>query len=154
MEVISLEDHSFFPLSRGKNDILPTREEIATRFASAIEQRSSEEIIRHHALVGPHADKPAFSLDGKDAGTYASQGQQRSLAICFKLAELSLLEERMNQRPILLLDDVMSELDADRRSTLIEYVDEVAQTFITTTNLDYFTQNTLSTARIITLPAT
>jgi DNA replication and repair protein RecF len=119
---------------------------------SAIERRSMEESARKTSLVGPHRDKPAFTLNGRSALDFASQGQQRSIAIAYKLSELQLIEQITHSKPILLLDDVMSELDATRRATLAQYVNEAAQTFITTTNLDYFTPELLERAQVIKLP--
>ena len=117
-----------------------------------LEQRVDEECARKTSLVGPHRDKPAFYLNGRPAADFASQGQQRSISIAYKLSELQFIEQTTHVKPILLLDDVMSELDATRRDTLTRYVREAAQTFITTTNLDYFTPEFLNQAHIIKLP--
>lgn len=119
---------------------------------AALSARAAEESARKMSLVGPHRDKPAFLLNGRPAADFASQGQQRSIAIAYKLAELQLVERITNVKPILLLDDVMSELDASRRATLTNYVHETAQTFITTTNLEYFTPEFLESAQIVELP--
>jgi DNA replication and repair protein RecF len=131
---------------------LPDREELQQCIARALQGAAEEERIRKRSLVGPHRDTLDFLLNDHDAGEYASQGQQRSLAIAFKLTELALIEERRRQRPVLLLDDVMSEIDAARRSLLTEYLQGASQTFITTTNLGYFTPEILSSARIVQLP--
>ena len=128
------------------------RDQVESLLAAAIEQRAQEETARRMSLVGPHRDKPAFYLNGRPAADFASQGQQRSMAIAYKLAEMQLIEDTTHVKPILLLDDVMSELDATRRATLTRYVHEAAQTFITTTNLDYFTPELLETAQVIHLP--
>lgn len=128
------------------------REAVEEALYQAIQQRVDEECIRKMSLVGPHRDKPAFTLNGRSALDFASQGQQRSIAIAYKLAELQLIEQITHSKPILLLDDVMSELDAARRDTLSHYVNETAQTFITTTNLDYFTPEFLVDAQVVTLP--
>ena len=119
---------------------------------NAIERRAEEERVRKTSLVGPHRDKPIFTLNGRLASDFASQGQQRSIAIAYKLSEMQLIEQISHSKPILLLDDVMSELDASRRATLAQYVHAAAQTFITTTNLDYFTPDFLETAHIVPLP--
>ena len=130
------------------------REGVETLLYEAISLRADEEIARKTSLVGPHRDKPAFFLNGRPAADFASQGQQRSIAIAYKLSELQLVERLVHVKPILLLDDVMSELDATRRATLAQYVHEAAQTFITTTNLEYFTPEFLQEAQIIKLPLT
>ena len=127
------------------------REAVEEALYQAIEQRCAEECVRKTSLVGPHRDKPAFTLNGRDAADFASQGQQRSIAIAYKLSELQLIERITHSKPILLLDDVMSELDASRRATLARYVNEAAQTFITTTNLDYFTPEFLENTQVIPL---
>jgi DNA replication and repair protein RecF len=93
-------------------------------------------------------------LNGHLAHDFASQGQQRSLVIAYKLAELRVLEELVHQKPILLLDDVMSELDAVRRETLTHHLTQAAQAFVTTTNLEYFTPSLLDEAQIVSLPTT
>lgn len=133
-------------------DGIPERAAIEEAFLRQLEQRAEDERIRKTSLVGPHRDKPTFLLNGKPAGEFASQGQQRSLVIAFKMAELQLLEEMTHQKPLLLLDDVMSELDAARRATLTSYVHQSTQTFITTTNLDYFTPEFLAQADTVSLP--
>jgi len=128
------------------------RELVEEHLYKAICLRTNEEIARKTSLVGPHRDKPAFFLNGHPAADFASQGQQRSIAIAYKLSELQLIERLVHVKPILLLDDVMSELDATRRSTLAQYVHEAAQTFITTTNLDYFTPEFLEQCQVVKLP--
>lgn len=64
---------------------------------------------------GPHSDEIVFTLDGENASIYGSQGQQRSIVLSYKLAEAAVIEEIIDQKPVLLLDDVMSELDGRRR---------------------------------------
>ena len=117
-----------------------------------ISRRALEEQARHTSVIGPHRDKPAFFLNGRPAADFASQGQQRSIAIAYKLSELQLVEDMTHEKPILLLDDVMSELDASRRATLTKYVHEAAQTFVTTTNLEYFTPELLDRAQVFHVP--
>lgn len=79
------------------------------RFMSA--RRKSGGAAR--AVVGPHSDEIVFTLDGENASIYGSQGQQRSIVLSYKLAEAAVIEEIIDQKPVLLLDDVMSELDGD-----------------------------------------
>lgn len=131
---------------------LDNRDAVEQAMHEALARRGEEEAARRMSLVGPHRDKPAFSLNGRAAADFASQGQQRSIAIAYKLSELQLVEQMTHVRPILLLDDVMSELDATRRATLTRYVHEAAQTFITTTNLDYFTPELREAAQIVQVP--
>lgn len=128
-----------------------TVDEARARLAAAMEAGSAREAERGRALWGPHADAVAFFVDGKNAALFASQGQQRSLVLAFKLAEVALVREMTGQQPVLLLDDVMSELDAARRDALMEFIEGDIQTFVTTTNLGYFSESLLSRARVVRL---
>jgi DNA replication and repair protein RecF len=82
--------------------------------------------------VGAHRDDILLLLNGKDARSYASQGQQRTLALSLKIAELKIFEAALNEKPILLLDDVFSELDKSRQNRLIKLISGW-QTIITAT---------------------
>ncbi len=128
------------------------REKAREALSDALLQRREEEIARHSALVGSHFDEIHFMLDGFAASVYASQGQQRSIVLAYKLAEAAVIEDILEQKPILLLDDVMSELDANRREALIDYISNDVQTFITTANLAYFDDKMRAAANIINLP--
>lgn len=130
----------------------PDRGVLQHEFSLALDEMLEEERRRKQSLVGPHRDTLDFLLDDHEAGRFASQGQQRSLAIAFKLTEFRMIEKKRHQRPLLLLDDVMSEIDATRREMLTKQLQDAAQTFITTTNLEYFTPELLSSARVIHLP--
>ena len=120
------------------------RDEAREALADALARRGGEERVRKRALVGPHAD-------GKNAALFGSQGQQRSVVLAFKLAEATLIQDILRQKPVLLLDDVMSELDAARRRALVAFISGDIQTFITTTNLAYFDDDLLGGARIVEL---
>ena len=129
-----------------------TREEARESLRSVLAARLSDERARHRALVGPHADNIEFLIDGAPAGIYGSQGQQRSCVLAFKMAEVAVIESVLRQKPVLLLDDVMSELDEDRRNSLANFLTNDVQTFITTTNLSYFSSDVLSSAQVVSLP--
>ncbi len=120
-------------------------------FESYLKSHKTAERVHHRALVGPHVDSVSFLLDGHDASAFASQGQQRSLVLAYKLAESVVVREITGQQPILLLDDVMSELDEQRRSYFMEFIEDDIQTFITTTNLSYFTKEVLCRGDVIHL---
>lgn len=126
-------------------------EEARDCLTQAMERGAAKEAERGRALWGPHADAVAFFVDGKNAALFASQGQQRSLVLAFKLAEVALVREMTGQQPVLLLDDVMSELDAVRRDALVEFIEGDIQTFITTTNLGYFSPRLLERANVVRL---
>jgi DNA replication and repair protein RecF len=87
-------------------------------------------------LVGPHRDDFAFVLEGRDLAAFASRGQQRTAILALKLAELDLLTDRDGRPPLLLLDDVFSELDPSRRAHLVRRIAALPQAFVTTTTLD------------------
>ena len=127
------------------------KEQVRSVLHDAVNASSQRELAARHALIGPHKDSILFSIDGREAGTFGSQGQQRSLVLAWKLAEVRLVQEMLDTKPILLLDDVMSELDELRRQELTRYVLSSTQTFITTTNLSYFTQDMLDYAHIVHL---
>jgi DNA replication and repair protein RecF len=123
--------------------------EIAESLRAELERRHSEEIARGMSLVGPHRDDIVFTVEGHDARTFASQGQQRTIALAWKWAEVAVVREVVGKAPILLLDDVMSELDSTRRAALTELMQQDIQTFITTTNTGYFDPALLRSALII-----
>lgn len=127
------------------------RDEARALLSRALQKRLPDEIARRRALIGPHADKIEFFIDGSNAGVFGSQGQQRSVVLAFKLAEASLIQDILGRKPVLLLDDVMSELDSARRRALVSFVAGEIQTFITTTNLSYFDEDLLARARVVRL---
>lgn len=87
-------------------------------------------------LVGPHRDDIAFVSGGRDLAGFASRGQQRTAILAFKLAQLEHLRSELGQSPLLLLDDVFSELDPQRRAHLVRRIGELPQAFVTTTTTD------------------
>jgi DNA replication and repair protein RecF len=95
-----------------------------------------EDILRGSTQNGPHRDDLEFILQGEAMKPYASQGQQRSAVLSLKLSELEIITEDIGERPVLLLDDVMSELDADRRRCLLESISQ-AQVFVTCTDANH-----------------
>jgi DNA replication and repair protein RecF len=107
----------------------------------------AREIAAGTSLVGPHRDDVAFSVDGRDLRTYGSRGQQRTGALALKLAEVRMMQEITGDCPLLLLDDVMSELDAPRRHMLLEVLAGVTQAIVTTTDWSDFSPELLAQAR-------
>lgn len=128
------------------------KEEATSSFKKSLEKNRSYERKRFLSCVGPHKDVIRFILDGKDAVDFASQGQQRSLVLAAKLSEASILQDILGQKPILLLDDVMSELDDSRRQSFMSFISDDIQTFITTAHIDYFDDEVKAKAQIIELP--
>lgn len=105
-------------------------------FMIKLSQMKDGEFRRGVTLVGPHRDDLSFFINDKEAQIFGSQGQQRTAALSIKLAEIELIREEIGEYPILLLDDVLSELDHNRQTQLIETFQDKVQTFITTTSLD------------------
>ncbi len=114
----------------------PPVKEVRETFMAYLQQAHQEEINRGVTLVGPHRDDFHFLVDGIDMTLYGSRGQQRTAALSIKLAEVTLMQQTTGETPVLLLDDVMSELDAHRREQVIHLVDQVGQAFLTTTDWD------------------
>ena len=125
------------------------RADIATRFAAALERVREDERRRGITLVGPHRDEILFTIDGRSARDFGSQGQQRSLVLAWKIAEVQVTHDILGRYPLLLLDDVMSELDERRREAVVKFVADDVQTVITTTNLGYFSNEILDRARVV-----
>ncbi len=100
-------------------------------FAEAVQKSRSLDVRRGVTGVGPHRDDLLLELAGRDARAFASQGQQRTLVVSLKLAEADLVAARSGEPPILLLDDVLSELDAERRGALLERVATAGQVVVT-----------------------
>ena len=104
--------------------------------ARRLRETAEKEIWNGATLIGPHRDDIAFELGGRDLSGFASRGQQRTAILAFKLAELDLLTVLDGRPPLLLLDDVFSELDPARRSHLVRRIADLPQAFVTTTTLD------------------
>ena len=111
-------------------------EEVYHKVLNNFQSNQKLEILKGTTLSGPHRDDIDFELDGKNAHLYGSQGQQRTIALSIKLAEIQLVHQLTDEYPLLLLDDVMSELDHNRQSALLNYIHGKTQTFITTTDLE------------------
>lgn len=129
-----------------------SREEAKQTLLDCMESEYVREHERRIALFGPHADAVDFFITGRNAGIFASQGQQRSLVLSFKMAEVKLIRERLGQYPVLMLDDVMSELDEKRRLALLSLISGNVQTFISATDESYFDADVLAEARVVRLP--
>ncbi len=125
------------------------RDELTARFLERLGSGRNDDLRRQQTLVGPHRDDLSFTLDGRDARTYGSQGQQRSVVLAWKMAEVALSAEILGEQPLLLLDDVMSELDERRRAAVVSFVQEGIQTVVTTTNLGYFPPALLAASEVV-----
>ena len=122
--------------SSSSADETMTVEEIFNHLMEDYENSLSQEIDQGTTTVGPHRDDLFFYVNDRNVQTYGSQGQQRTTALSLKLAEIELMREMTGEYPILLLDDVLSELDDSRQTHLLSSIQNKVQTFITTTSLD------------------
>lgn len=140
---------AYEPLPRQENQIgLPletpidrthlTASQIADGLQSALKKTRREEIARGVTLLGPHRDDLRVLANEMDLGHYGSRGQIRTALLALKLAEVSWVEERTGERPVILLDEIVAELDAERQHHLFETLLQQDQVFITATRADVF----------------
>lgn len=115
--------------------------------ARRLVETAEKELWNGSTVIGPHRDDLAFELAGRDLASFASRGQQRTAILAFKLAELDLLTELDGRPPLLLLDDVFSELDPERRAHLVRRIAALPQAFVTTTTRDDLDPELLAIAR-------
>ncbi len=111
---------------------------IYERFNQALNEAKSDELKRGYTLVGPQRDDFQFLINNLDAKTYGSQGQQRTAVLSCRLAELEYMKSETGSYPVILLDDVMSELDSLRKHFLLKLLQKKVQTIITTTDISDF----------------
>lgn len=125
---LELQYQSNVELAAGES----TRDALSRRLS----ETAQKELWNGVTLVGPHRDDIVFRAGGRDLASYASRGQQRTAILAFKLAQLDLIDEVLGVTPLLLLDDVFSELDPARRAHLVRRIGELPQAFVTTTTTD------------------
>lgn len=123
-------------------------EDIKETFLNTLESGRAQEIARGVTLWGPQRDDVSFAVNGLDAKTYGSEGQQRTVALAAKLAEVSLVEELTGEAPVVLLDDVTAELDEKRRSHVFDFTYGRCQTIVTATELTLLPDNIVRNAAI------
>jgi len=128
-------------------------EGVQQAFLEKIEHRAVAEQHQGTSLVGPHRDEIELTIDQTPARQYGSQGQQRTLVLALKLAELKLIAEVTGESPLLLLDDVLAELDSNRQNQLLEAIQDRFQTLITTTHLGSFDSQWLKASQILSVQA-
>lgn len=107
---------------------------LADSFLKELERNEKKEIERGYTTCGPHRDDLSLKLNDYDVRKYGSQGQQRTVALALKLSELEFMKSETGEYPVLLLDDVFSELDGERRQLLMEFIGGRVQTFLTATD--------------------
>jgi DNA replication and repair protein RecF len=119
--------------------------------AEAVNKSLADDLRRGSTTVGPHRDDLRVLLDGKEARSYGSQGQQRTAVVSLKLAEAALIQKRAGERPVLLLDDVLSELDGERRAALLKEVAAGGQVIITSVEAGPFPPDLMAKAKVWTV---
>lgn len=128
-------------------------EVVKQTFLERIQARAIAEKYQGNTLVGPHRDEVEFTINQTSARQYGSQGQQRTLVLALKLAELKLIEDVIGDSPLLLLDDVLAELDLHRQNQLLNAIQDRYQTLITTTHLGAFEAQWLRSSQIFSVKA-
>jgi DNA replication and repair protein RecF len=119
--------------------------------AEAVHNSLAEDLRRGSTTVGPHHDDIRILLQGQEARAYSSQGQQRTAVVSLKLAEAALVARRTGERPVLLLDDVLSELDVERRSALLRQVADAGQVIITSVEAGPFPPDLIANSMVWTV---
>jgi DNA replication and repair protein RecF len=122
-------------------------------FLAKIKERRLAEQYQGKTMVGTHRDEIELVINQTPARYYGSQGQQRTLVLALKLAELKLIEEVVGEPPLLLLDDVLAELDPNRQKQLLEVIGDRFQTIITTTHIDAFNHDWIKDSQILAVEA-
>jgi len=122
--------------------------EINKDLLALYKENQSRELEQGTTVIGPHRDDLKFYVNEKNIQTYGSQGQQRTTALSIKLAEIELMKETTGEYPVLLLDDVLSELDDERQTHLLKAIENKVQTFLTTTSLDGVKLDLLSKPKV------
>lgn len=123
-------------------------DEMAEFLKKKLSEVKQKEIERGVTLIGPHRDDLQFFVNDYNVQTFGSQGQQRTTALSLKLAEIELIKQETKETPILLLDDVLSELDDYRQSHLLNTIQGEVQTFVTTTSTDGIHHETIQHAKM------
>lgn len=122
---------------------------IAPQFHDQLRREQALSIQRGATLSGPHRDELRLLINDRDCGLYGSRGQARTAIMALKFAELQWMQSQINEAPLLLLDEVVAELDSKRRAYLLERISDDAQTLVTTTELDIFTQDFITRSRLL-----
>jgi DNA replication and repair protein RecF len=122
--------------------------EIRDSFRARLRDLRSEEIARSVTTIGPHRDELRFLANDIDLGNYGSRGQVRTALLSLKLAEVNWMKDRTGEWPVILLDEVMAELDLQRRADLLKYVGESEQVLFTTTDLNLFAPEFVEKAEV------
>lgn len=145
------EKLSFQYVSPISSDQADTTEKIYAALQALFQKQREKELQQGKTLVGPHLDDVRFMVNDKNVSTFGSQGQQRTTALSVKLAEIDLMKEETGEYPVLLLDDVLSELDDSRQTHLLTAIQNKVQTFITTTSLSGVAQQLINEPHVFNI---
>ncbi len=126
------------PISTPADRSSLSEEEIRAGFRERLAALRREEIGRGMTTIGPHRDELRFMSNAIDLGNFGSRGQVRTALLALKLAEVHWMHEKTGHWPVLLLDEILAELDLQRRADLLDALDEVEQVLLTTTDLNLF----------------
>lgn len=126
---------------------------ITELFSADLRRWQSREVMQGVSLIGPHRDDVLFYVEQTNMNIYGSRGQQRTVAVALKLAETTFMRERTHAQPILLLDDILSELDAERRYHIMQAIAPDQQVILTAADLDPFTPQFLAGAQLLHVDA-
>ena len=135
------------------DDLEMNQDAIEIRLKETFETIVDKEIFQGTTLIGPHRDDVSFKVNGKNVQTYGSQGQQRTTALAVKLAEIDLMRAKTGEYPVLLLDDVLSELDGKRQTHLLKAIQDKVQTFLTTPGLNDIARQLIKQPRLFRINA-
>ncbi len=124
------------------------KEKIKETYLKKLKKHLNQEMMQGISLIGPHRDDFTFYLDNVDMKVYSSQGQQRMAIIAFKISELSYYKKIIGSYPVLLLDDIFSEIDIKKRNKIINFLKKDIQTIITTTDINDISKKLLDNAVI------
>lgn len=119
---------------------------VTERFAKLLQESLSTDIARGATTIGPHRDDWSFQLNGRSLGSFGSRGQQRTAILALKMGEINWMTNLTGERPILLLDEVVAELDEQRRTALLSSITETTQAILTATDPGMFTDTFLQQA--------
>lgn len=136
---------------RSVTDEFMTPEELNKIIYSKLNEIKDEEIRKMQCLIGPHRDDIDFFINDTDSKKYASQGQQRTIVLALKLAELEMIKDKINETPLLLLDDVLAELDISRQNYLLKTIEDDVQMVITSVDTLAFDEKFLKCVDIINI---
>jgi DNA replication and repair protein RecF len=131
-------DYQLGLLPQDESDLPVDEEALKTAYHEMLLRTRAKAILRGAALIGPHRDEVRFLSEGVDLGTFGSRGQQRTAVLALRLAELHWLRQATGTAPVLLLDEVLAELDRERRHYLLGLLDGVEQSILATTDAEMF----------------